>query len=291
VELFNETTFPSFLARAQLVYEDLLQAVVVMKATYETLPTGETRLCDTQVPLHLEDESTDFGTLETEIVPAKAWCDLAVLGHARSRSPKRPIKRMQVSLRIGKFTRSVLVTGDRVWQRVLGRLRASEPRPFTELPLTYARAYGGTARHRENVEAGYFANPHGRGYVIRRDDVVRQAPAQRRGDRSAGAQLAGSPAAGRHGATGAQLGAARTTGDHGRSREAADSRRPGGVLLVAPAHVLAVLPARRGRRARRRVPRRGLALSPAELSLRDPDRSRRRALSPAAHPRYDLPAR
>ena len=32
VELFNETTFPSFLARAQLVYDDLLQAVVVMKA-------------------------------------------------------------------------------------------------------------------------------------------------------------------------------------------------------------------------------------------------------------------
>jgi len=173
VELFNETTFPSFLARAQLIYDDLLQAVVVMKATYDTLPTGETRLADTQLPLHLEDESTDFGTIETEIVPAKAWCDLAVLGHARSRSPKRPIKRMQVSLRIGKFTRSVLVTGDRVWERVLGRLRPSEPVPFTELPITYARAYGGAARHpQEDVEAGYFANPHGRGYVLRRDDVV-----------------------------------------------------------------------------------------------------------------------
>jgi hypothetical protein len=175
VELFNETTFPSFLARSQLIYDDLLQAVVVMKATYDTLPTGETRLCETQLPLHLEDESTDFGTLETEIVPAKAWCDLAVLGHARSRSPKRPIKRMQVSLRIGKFTREVLVTGDRVWERVLGRLRPSEPRPFTELPLTYARAYGGTARHQsgdESIEAGYFANPHGRGYVVQREDVV-----------------------------------------------------------------------------------------------------------------------
>ena len=175
MELFNETTFPSFLARAQLIYDDLLQAVVVMKATYDTLPTGETRLCETQLPLHLEDESTDFGTIETEIVPAKAWCDLAVLGHARSRSPKRPIKRMQVSLRIGKFTRSVLVTGDRVWERVLGRVRPSEPRPFTELPLTYARAYGGTARHcsgDESVEAGYFANPHGRGYVVQREDVV-----------------------------------------------------------------------------------------------------------------------
>jgi hypothetical protein len=175
VELFNETTFPSFLARAQLIYDDLLQAVVVMKATYDTLPTGETRLCETQLPLHLEDESTDFGTMETEIVPAKAWCDLAVLGHARSRSPKRPIKRMRVSLRIGKFTRSVLVTGDRVWERVLGRVRPSEPRPFTELPLTYARAYGGTARREagdESVEAGYFANPHGRGFVVQRDDVV-----------------------------------------------------------------------------------------------------------------------
>jgi len=172
VELFNETMFPSFLARAQLVYDDLLQAVVVVKGTYDTLPNGETRLAETQLPLHLEDEATDFGTLETEIVPAKAWCDLAVLGHARARSPKRPIKRMQVSLRIGKFTRAVQVTGDRVWERALGRLRPSEPRPFTELPLIYAHAFGGTARHEENVEVGYFANPHGRGFVVQRDEVV-----------------------------------------------------------------------------------------------------------------------
>ena len=175
MELFNETTFPSFLARAQLAYDDLLQAVVVMKATYDTSPTGEPRLAETQLPLHLEDQSSELGALETEIVPAKAWCDLAVFGNARSRSPKRPIKRMQVSLRIGKFSRAVLVTGDRVWERALGRLRPSEPRPFTELPLTYARAYGGTARQQagdETVEAGYFANPHGRGYVVQREAVA-----------------------------------------------------------------------------------------------------------------------
>lgn len=172
MDFLNETPLATHLARAHLFFQDLLQAIVVVKGTFEVLPTGETRLCAEQLPVQLEDEETPFGAVEGEIVPAKAWCDVAVLGHARSRSARRPVTQTTVWLRIGRrFSRAVRVTGDREWTRALGRLRPSAPRPFTELPLTYRHAFGGSARQHDDLDADFFANPSGRGYVALKEDV------------------------------------------------------------------------------------------------------------------------
>ena len=172
MDFLNETPLATHLARAHLFFQDLLQAIVVVKGTFDVLPTGETRLCAEQLPLQLEDEETPLGPIEAEIVPAKAWCDVAVLGHARSRSARRPVTQTTVSLRIGRrFSRAVRVTGDREWTRVLGRLRPSTPRPFTELPLTYRHAFGGSARQSEELDADFWANPGGRGYVALKEDA------------------------------------------------------------------------------------------------------------------------
>jgi hypothetical protein len=172
LDFLNETPLATHLARAHLFFQDLLQAIVAVKGTFQVLPSGETRLADEQAPLQIEDQDTPSGSVETEIVPAKAWCDLAVLGHARSPSPRRPVTQMLVTLRVGKFTRALRVTGDREWTRVMGRLRPSSPRPFTELPLTYRHAFGGTARQGEDLDADFFANPQGRGYVALSEDVA-----------------------------------------------------------------------------------------------------------------------
>ena len=172
MDFLNETPLVSHLARAHLFFQDLLQAIVVVKGTFDVLPNGETRLSADQLPLQLEDQDTPFGAVEGEIVPAKAWCDVAVLGHARSRSARRPVTQTTVSLRIGRrFSRAVRVTGDREWIRVLGRLRPSAPRPFIELPLTYRHAFGGSARQHDDLDADFFANPTGRGYVALKEDV------------------------------------------------------------------------------------------------------------------------
>jgi hypothetical protein len=172
LDFLNETPLATHLARAHLFFQDLLQAIVVVKGTFDVLPTGDTRLCAEQLSLQLEDEESPFGVVEGEIVPAKAWCDVAVLGHARSRSARRPVTQTTVSLRIGRqFSRAVRVTGDREWTRVLGGLRPTAPRPFTELPLTYRHAFGGSARQQDDLDADFFANPNGRGYVALKEDV------------------------------------------------------------------------------------------------------------------------
>src|SRR5262249_13887717 len=139
MDLVNETSLQSHLARAQLVYRDLLQAIVVVKGSFDVLPSGETRPSAEQRPILLEDEETPFGGFDAEIVPVKAWCAVALIGHAWSPPPGEPAARSLVTLRIGRdFVRQARVSGDRVWVRAVRKLVASDPVPFRKLPLDYA---------------------------------------------------------------------------------------------------------------------------------------------------------
>jgi hypothetical protein len=170
MDLVNETLLQSHMARTQLAYKDLLQTIVVVKGSFDVLASGETRPSAEQPEVLLEDAQTAYGTLESEVVPAKGWCDLAVLGHAWSPTPGEPVREMTVGLRIGAFVRSARVSGDRVWVKALGRMVPSEPAPFTKLPLSYEHAFGGFARQKE-IEAVHFDNPFGKGYVLAKEHV------------------------------------------------------------------------------------------------------------------------
>jgi len=64
----------------------------------------------------------------------------------------RPVTVGQTRLRLGAVDKQLMVHGDRVW-RTLG---ADSPRPFVEMPLGYAHAYGGE---------GFERNPIGKGFV------------------------------------------------------------------------------------------------------------------------------
>jgi len=172
MQFFNDTPLASSLARAQLFYRDLLQATVVVKGTFAVAPTGEVSLCDEQPPVLLEDTETELGTLDTEVVPLKAGCDVAVLGHARSPDPRQPVESLEVALTIGRFERRVAVSGDREWVKTLTGFRPSRARPFTSMPLTYERAFGGRAMTRQQVVGAYFDNPVGRGYVVLKEEVA-----------------------------------------------------------------------------------------------------------------------
>lgn len=172
MQFFNDTPLASSLARAQLFYRDLLQATIVVKGTFTVAPSGEVRLCDEQPPVLLEDLETELGSLDTELVPIKAGCDVAVLGHARSPNPREPVETLEVALTIGRFARRVAVSGDREWVKTLTGFRPSRPLPFTSMPLTYERAFGGRAMTRHQVVGAYFDNPVGRGYVVLKDEVA-----------------------------------------------------------------------------------------------------------------------
>jgi hypothetical protein len=78
------------------------------------------------------------------------------------------VLRRTVAMSLGNVRRELRVTGDRVWQVGADGLVMSDPHPFTRMPLTWDRAFGGTAR----VELGPGVtilvpdpiNPAGRGF-------------------------------------------------------------------------------------------------------------------------------
>ena len=172
MKLVNDTWLDCHLSRLQLFYKDLLQAVVVVKGSFQVQgSSGEASQCADPSPVLVEDTETPYGPIETEVVPAKAWCDLAVLGHAYSPHPRRPVTTRLVSLKVGALRRRVRVTGDRTWERTLAGFRPSAPKRFSKLPLRYEYAFGGSARQAGPLRLPYADNPDGRGYVLLKEEV------------------------------------------------------------------------------------------------------------------------
>lgn len=113
--------------------------------------------------------------------PWKDCTDVVVRGSAFAPGG-RPTERMEVSARIGAAEKRVAVFGRRElgWTSD-GRARIGSPEPFTEVPLTYAHAYGGIdprvappepqslgAALRLAVDRPglYPRNPFGKGYLV-----------------------------------------------------------------------------------------------------------------------------
>jgi hypothetical protein len=76
------------------------------------------------------------------------------------------VARMRAGLRVGPMEKVFDVVGDRVWQAGLTGITASEPLPFTEMPVSYDRAFGGADRYSEDESEhdAYLPNPVGRGW-------------------------------------------------------------------------------------------------------------------------------
>jgi uncharacterized protein YjbI with pentapeptide repeats len=81
----------------------------------------------------------------------KPRAELLVAGRAYALGGKPRIA-CAARVKLGSVDKTLYVVGDRSWK--LGG--ASAPEPFTEMPITYERAFGG---------AGYAQNPLGKGYV------------------------------------------------------------------------------------------------------------------------------
>jgi hypothetical protein len=145
--------------------------VVVIKGTFVLPKPGEeARLHEQQLPLVMADTFTgepgySAPVHEVDFAPRKPCCDVLLLGSARAPGG-RPVTRMQVGIRVGSMTKVCEVVGDRMWEAGPSGIGASPPRPFTELPISYDVAFGGTDRNSENPadHDAYLPNPVGRGW-------------------------------------------------------------------------------------------------------------------------------
>jgi hypothetical protein len=148
--------------------------VVVVKGTF-AIPerSEEGRLSDEQAPLVMADTFTgepgfSAPVYESDYCLRKPYCDVLLNGSAHAPAGRR-VQRTRVGLRVGSIHKEFDVVGDRVWKRGwLGGLRPSRPKPFTSMPISYDRAYGGIDDSHPEKTAAYLPNIVGVGYHPRR---------------------------------------------------------------------------------------------------------------------------
>jgi hypothetical protein len=146
--------------------------VVVVKGTF-TIPKNpkeEPQLAEEQVPLVEADVFTGEPGLsaplyESDYAPRKPRCDILLNGSAYAPGGK-PTERVTVSLRVGSWKKSYDVVGNRYWKRGVLTVTATDPEPFTVMPISYDNAFGGVDRSQEDParHRWYPTNHAGVGY-------------------------------------------------------------------------------------------------------------------------------
>ena len=129
------------------------QAVrVCVKRTYSLVHGRRMMRSQHELPLYLQPvdenadgaEPVDCPVAECDVTPRKLCTDIVVHGHVRSPGAVS-VTSTRAAVRIGECWKHVSVTGDRwvTWRPDGTRPSFGTPEPFTELPLTWRRAFGG----------------------------------------------------------------------------------------------------------------------------------------------------
>lgn len=163
MELLNHTALPAVLIRG-IINDDTLFGSLVVRATFD-VKDGVAKLAEKQIweASHGPWDGPQ-GKMPSDELFYRGGVDVFLFGHARP--PKgKAMKRGEVSVSVGTFRHVIAVSGKRVWQRGQGGLVASEPEPYSEIPLTLAEAFGG-ADEWDELPIPFPTNPAGKGFYI-----------------------------------------------------------------------------------------------------------------------------
>jgi hypothetical protein len=164
VELINQTGLPAKIFRTSLA-DDLMLASVVAKATYRVEADGRVvRDVADPVPIAKGPLKTEFGDLPPDVAPRKEGVDVLALGRAYAPGG-RPAPVAEARIAVGAWSARFAVFGNRVWKKRLAGYAITEPEPFTTMPLTWDRAFGGNAAL-NGKEMPHPDNPAGKGYLL-----------------------------------------------------------------------------------------------------------------------------
>ena len=161
--LLNETDLEAHLFRT-ILSEDWMVGTLVAKQTYVVVGDGSLAPARSKVPVFKDPKVVDDVTLPADGGYGKVGVDVLVLGSAFA-ATRYPVPAMLAGLTVDEHAMHVAVIGDRVWRPQFRGFVASEPSPFVEMPLTWARSFGGLARV-QGSEIPHPDNPEGRGYVL-----------------------------------------------------------------------------------------------------------------------------
>ncbi|PRQ08289.1 DUF2169 domain-containing protein [Enhygromyxa salina] len=170
MDLINQTPVVADVRVATLDGTRHRYGLLTAKATFTVAPDGSTAL-DTQapVPLFEADEPTELGLLPGDGVPRQDRVfEVIALANAYGAHCRAGRAQMMVDMAVGSHHRALLVSGDRWWAQHAGSARISEPKPFDTLPLTWDRAYGGSAEcwidAESVIDLDHGMNKYGRGF-------------------------------------------------------------------------------------------------------------------------------
>ena len=162
MELENHTPFPASLYRG-CIDEERIAASLVVRRTFDLVAGYLVRSAEEIWPVSPGPWDSPAGPMAGDDLFYRGGVDLFVFGSARS---MKPVPRIDVTVEAGKeFKCSVAVFGDRIWTRSGNDLIPGPPKPFTEMPLTMANAYGGQDEWDE-LPVPFPANGDGKGYAL-----------------------------------------------------------------------------------------------------------------------------
>jgi len=171
VDLDNQTPFAARLLRFRRDETSPVDGTLVVKATFRQDDLGRWVPADEQLPFADEPLETVFGIFHGDGFVKKDGVDVCVLGTLR---PGRALRATEVRLSVGGRSSTLVVYGDRRWMRsARGPLVASSPELFTEMPLSYDRAYGGKTEY-DYEQMIWPDNPVGRGYYLTEETALGQ---------------------------------------------------------------------------------------------------------------------
>lgn len=144
--------------------------VILCKGSYSfpAAEGGELQPAARQAPIlasDLFDGEPGLSTplFESDYATRKRRCDVIV--RANACAPEgRPVRELDVAFRVGGCEKWARVIGDRRWQLGMTGLTPGAAEPFTAMPITYGRAYGGSCEVGGEIHA-HPANPVGCGYA------------------------------------------------------------------------------------------------------------------------------
>ncbi len=145
VRLENRTPFAAA-THVQLDAEGQEVLLLVVSASFEAaISENPLEIAEDQLPVCLSDEA--FGDparsstrYEADIAREKPGFEVIVLGTAHAPNDQ-PTERLAIGLKAGPLRKVLTVTGDRL--HAYGK--DSSPVPFRRMPVTWERAFGGTA--------------------------------------------------------------------------------------------------------------------------------------------------
>lgn len=179
--LENKSDFQGDLIPAQ-GKDGRIYLAAVIKGTFDIKNGGEIVNSSEQEGVCYADEY--FGEegkssirMGSDVAIRKPGTDVVMMGTAYAPN-QQPVTKMPVTLQLGPVIKSVMIFGDRIWNRMLGILYISKPKPFLKMPLKYEYAFGGAdTRHKNPAKHNWeHRNPVGTGFYAHKPENGQPLP-------------------------------------------------------------------------------------------------------------------